>query len=278
MISHVDEVHSVFSLSESLARGLVARLVFEWDEQYNCYMDSKKTFGRRGIPRLPGKRALGYRVLCERTKGLVPPGQIVLETCHGKQDGLDKTAGYAVIHWYAQAQMQHMDLLMTYVRPGWRFPRRWGLLQMSAHALRRLFFRLKTLDHQVILTELEPAVRTICIWFPLLMGLIEVAEVAPSIGIPTPHGILYLKRSDQTFPHSPGDLIAATWISDERMVDRPLKLHAVTTARLEGGIVLQVGYDSLSVTPQRNLHLLAGRLSTFANPYFKDMLRHLPIH
>lgn len=270
------KVLTVFSMTESLACSLVARLVAEWDTQDKSYFASKKTVGGRGIPLLPGKRAQAYRVLSERTRGLVPPRQLVFETSHGKQNGLDKTAGFAVIHWYALAQTQRLDLLMTYACPGWRLPRRWGLFQMSTHALRRLFFRLRTMDQSAIFAELEPAVRTVCTWFPVLMCLIECASNAPNIGVPTPHGVLYLKRSDQISLNSPGDLIAATWISDTRMNDNPLKLSAVKLARLEGGVILQIGYDLLPMSLQRNLHLLTGRLRPFDNLFYQDMLRHLP--
>ncbi|WP_422981262.1 hypothetical protein [Undibacterium sp. Ji50W] len=128
MRTQPDRPPSAFSLTDSLARGLVARLVAEWDEQDKLYLASKDRTGKRCLPRLPGKRALAYRVLCERTKGLVPPGQLILDACHGKQTGLDKAAGYAVLHWRALAQSQRLDLLMTYVSPGWRIPRRWGLV------------------------------------------------------------------------------------------------------------------------------------------------------
>ncbi|MFZ6755979.1 hypothetical protein ACO0K9_02075 [Undibacterium sp. Ji50W] len=147
---------------------------------------------------------------------------------------------------------------------------------MSAHALRRLFFRLKNLDHQVVFTELKPAVSTVSTWYPVLMELVGVATDAPSIGIPTPHGVLFLNRCDHTELHALADLIAATWISDERMTDPILKLYAVTTARQEGGFILQAGYENLCVTPQRNLYLLIGKLRMFNNPYYQDMLRHLP--
>lgn len=264
-------------MTQSLACSLVARMIAEWDEQYKLYYADKKVAkGSRGIPALPLKRALAYRVLRERTRGLVPPTQRVFETCHGKQDGMDKTAGFAIIHWFAIEQTQRLDLLITYASPGWRLPRRWGLFQVSTHALRRLFFRLRSLDHRVILAELESAVRTICTWYPLLLDLIDIAKAAPSVGIPTPNGVLYLRRADQPERHSPGALIATTWVSDTRMSDQPQKRAAVALARLEDGVIIQLGQHHVCVTPQRNLHLLEGRLHPFANVFYQEMLRHLP--
>jgi hypothetical protein len=252
-------------------------MISEWDEQAKLYSAGRKnTKGSRGIPALPLKRALAYRVLSERTRGLVPPAQRVFETCHGKQDGMDKTAGFAVIHWFALAETQRFNLLITYAIPGWRLPRRWLLFQVTTHALRRLFFRLRSLDHRVILAELEPAVRTICTWYPLLIDLIDIAKDAPSVGIPTPNGVLYLRRADQPAAHSPGVLIATTWVSDTRMSDHPQKRAAVALARLEGGVIIQLGQHHVSVTPQRNLHLLEGQLHPFPSVFYQEMLRHLP--
>ena len=262
---------SAFSVSESLARGLVARLVAEWHEQHVIFTAKQKEASKYGrIPKLPVRRALAYRVICERTRGLVPPSQVIIEHAHGKQDGMEKSAGFSVIHWAVREQVQRLVVLMTYVRPGWRLPRRWALFEMSTHALRRLFFRLGTLEQGPIFAELEPAIHTLCAWFPLLMVLAE-EDHAIAFGIPTPQGILYLKRQRES-----ADFLVLTWISDRRMIYRLAELNAVEIARQENGVVLQIGGRRLPLTPHRHTDLLSGRIHPLPDPVYQDMLRHLP--
>jgi len=271
------ESPATYSVSKSLARGLVARMVSEAKENRTNFSTFDTIPRKHGVvPQLPTRRALAYRVICERVRGIVPPSQLLLEARHGLQNGMDKGAGFAIIHWYAQEEAERLDLLVTYVRPGWRLHRRWRLFELSTHALRRMFFRLNALEHERILAELKPAVVTVGSWFPILISLV-CDSAALRIGIPTPHGILFLaKRSEPLPPHTPAELIGLTWISNKLMRHRPKEYATVETARQEGGVVLQLGRDFLPLTPTSNTDLLVDRIRHYPDPYYQEMLKHLP--
>jgi hypothetical protein len=271
------EPPAIYSVSKSLARGLVARMVAEWNENDKNFLANNKTPRKHGvIPKLPVRRALAYRVICERVRNLVPPEQLILETRRGLQNGRDKGAGFAIIHWFAQEKAERLDLLMTYVRPGWRLPLRWCFFELSTHALRRMFFRLNALEHERILDELKSAVITVGSWYPILTSLVS-DTVALSIGIPTPNGVLFLaKKSEPLPPHTPAELVALTWISNKLMRHRPQQYAPVETARLEGGVVLQLGRNILPLTPKSNTDLLVERIRHYPDPYYQEMLKHLP--
>lgn len=264
-----------FSTSVSLARGLVSRLISEWREQEQRYQDDTRPKpGARGVSRMPVRRAQAYRVLRERSLGLVPPAHKVIEGSHGNQNGSDKRAGFAVVHWGASDEVRRLELLVTYGRPTWRAPQRWCLLVVGNHALQRLFYRLKVVDQGAVLAELGPAVETVCAWFSVLIGLIDEPV---SFGVPTPNGMLLIKRSDSIPMHTPGEYLATTWVSDALIAERPGQAVAVRSARRHSGLVMQAGMDYMALTRGQGLALLAGRLRRFDDSFFVEMLRHLPL-
>lgn len=264
-----------FSTSTSLADGLVSRLLADWASIDAQFRADKLARVRRGeVSRLPSRRALGYRVLRERSLGLVPASHRLLEASHGDQGGLDKRAGFAVVHWAIIAEVRRLQVLVTYGRPGWTLPLRWHLATIACHALQRLFYRLKTVDEEVVLAELAAAVQVICAWYPVLCGVIEDAM---SVGVPTPHGMLIVRRSAPSGRFAACELTATTWVSEPLIAVRAGQLAALREAREHQGLVLQVGADYLALTRERALARFAPLQRTRGNAFFAEMLRHLPL-
>jgi hypothetical protein len=264
-----------FSTSESLASGLVSRLVREWAENDERYWKLKRAAtDTRGISKLPTKRALCYRVLRERSLALIPPGHQLIVDSHGDQKGLDKRAGFAIVHWNVAPPVRRLEVLVTYGRPGWPLPLRWSLFVVTDHALQRLFYRLKSLGDGPVLEELGAATRMVCAWFPVLIAGLDEST---SVGIPTPHGMLVLKRTSTTAPFSPCEYVATTWVSNALTQSRPGQDAALTTARMTNGLVLQMANQYAPLCPNRVRDRLASMDQPFTNVFYAEMLRHLPL-
>jgi hypothetical protein len=270
-----DDSRLSFSTSESLASGLVSRLIREWTENDRRYWENKHAeAGGRGISKLPLKRALAYRVLRERSLALIPPGHQLIVEIHGAQHGLDKRAGFAVVHWNVMTELRRMEVLVTYGKPGWRLPLRWRLFIVADHALQRMFFRLKALSDRDVLAELRSATRTVCAWYPLLSAYLEDTM---SIGVPTPSGMLILKRVPTNAPFSTCDFIATTWVSERMMDARTAQAAALSQARLQDGVIVQVGDQYFPLTLASNLGRFAPERVPATNIFYSEMLRHLPL-
>jgi hypothetical protein len=264
-----------FSTSESLADGLVTRLIDDWQEHDRQYWAAKlRPPGARGVPPLPKKRALGYRVLRERSIALIPPVHRLIVECHGEQDGMDKRAGFGVVHWSATSAMRRLEAQVTYGRPGWTLPMRWGIFTITKHTLQRLFYRLKVLDHAPVLAELESATKLMCTWYPVVMAYIPDAM---PVGVPTPNGILMVKKEPANAPYTSCELVATTWVSNALVEARKEQAIALHRARAQGGLVAQIGTTYLALTPELNLDRFARPTSLFNDPHYKEMLRHLPL-
>lgn len=264
-----------FSSSQSLASGLVSLLIHEWEEHDKRYRESRRpNTGAPGTSKLPTKRALGYRVLKDRSYALIPPGhQMIVET-HGDQQGIDKRAGFAVVHWSVIAELRRLEVQMTYGKPGWRLPLRWQLFVIADHALQRMFYRLKSLSDQVILNELAVATSSICAWYPFLVA--HLTEEM-SIGVPTPRGMLILKRLPTSTRFSPCEYLATTWVSDALVGTRKLQAAALHVARTQNGLVVQIGENYWPLSLVCNLSRFKTHSAPFTNVFYAEMLRHLPL-
>jgi hypothetical protein len=264
-----------FSTSGSLAHGLVSRLVREWNENDARYWESKRRpIGAPATSKLPMKRAMGYRVLRERSYALIPPGHHIIAETHGDQNGLDKRAGFGVVHWSVMSELRRLEVLVTYGRPGWQLPLRWCLFVVADHALQRLFYRLKSLSDHAVLTELAMATRGVCAWYPILTAFIEDDM---SIGLPTPKGMLIMKRVPTTAPFSPCGFLATTWVNDALIGARKGQAEALDVARAQRGIVVQIGDHYLPLTPSSNLTRFVTHSHPYTNVFYAEMLRHLPL-
>lgn len=264
-----------YSTSQSLAKGLVSRLIYEWEENDRRYREQRQIpAGAPGTSKLPTKRALGYRVLKERSYALIPPGHQLIVESHGDQHGLDKRAGFAAVHWSVKAELRRLEVLVTYGRPGWRLPLRWGLFAITDHALQRMFYRLKALSDQAILNELAAAARAICTWYPFLVAHIEVGM---SIGAPTPNGMLILKRLPTATRFSPCEYMATTWVSDALIEVRKLQAASLQIARTQNGLVVQIGEAYWPLSLFCNLDRFKTRAAPVTNVFYAEMLRHLPL-
>lgn len=268
---------AAFSMSESLAVGLVNRMVNDYAFHYKNYLSTTaKAVRRENVTTVPKKRCVAYRFLSRRTTLAIPNNQQVIIHTQGKQDGTSKSAKMSVIHWHAAEDSRRLTLLVTYLAPGWVLAKRWVLFEMSKHALQRLFYRLKCLEPAPILQEIKPAIDIIAKWYGFIIRLIYSSHDALSIGIPSTQGVLYFKKSYETTPHSPASLIASTWVSDTRMQDRPEKLDIVNKARSEGGIVIEFQYNLINISPYHNVDELLNSLETYTSPLFDEMLTFLP--
>lgn len=274
-VNHGDNADRPFSTSGSLAHGLVSRLVREWNENDERYRESRRRpLGAPATSRLPTKRALGYRVLRERSYALIPPGHQIIAESHGDQNGLDKRAGFGVVHWNVMSELRRLEVLVTYGRPGWRLPLRWRLFIVADHALQRLFYRLKSLSDHAVLAELAMATRAACAWYPILIAYIEDDM---SIGLPTPHGMLIMKRAPTTAPFSPCEFLATTWVNDGLIGVRKSQAEAVAAARAQQGVVVQIGDDYLPLSLSSNLTRFVTHSHPYTNVFYAEMLRHLPL-
>lgn len=264
-----------FSTSESLASGLVSRLVRDWTENDERYWKMRRrAAGPCGLSKLPAKRAQGYRILKERSLALIPPGHQIIVDSHGAQNGLDKRAGFAVVHWSVADCARRLEVLVTYGRPGWSLPLRWNLFIVTDHALQRLFYRLKTVDDTAVLQELGAAARTICAWYPALIARLDESM---SVGVPTPRGMLVLKRMPTTAPFSACEYVATTWVSDALTEPRHSQHAALAAARASNGIVLQILDQYLALLPNRIQDKMAPISTPYSNVFYAEMLRHLPL-
>jgi hypothetical protein len=264
-----------FSTSESLASGLVSRLIREWSENEQRYWAAKrKPPGGRGLSKLPAKRAVGYRILRERSLGLIAPGHQLMTAMHGDQSGLDKRAGFGVVHWDVVPNSRRLQVLLTYGRPGWKLPLRWSLFLISDHALQRLYYRLKILKDVEILVELTAATHVICTWYPVLIARLDESM---SVGVPTPRGMLILKRVPTTAPFSPCEYVGTTWVNDELIRNRRGQADALALARATNGLVLQVGDEYFELGQCISSGRLMSPTPPYSNVFYSEMLRHLPL-
>lgn len=265
-----------FSMSESLAVGLVKRMISENKQNYHHAVKTRAAqMKKEKITTVPSKRTAAYRFLTRRTLALIPEGHQVLVHTIGKQDGTDRHAKFSIIHWSPTVDDRTIHLAITYIAPQYEIPRRWTIFELTTHALQRLFYRLKCVEQGPVLEELKQAVIRTCSWFDFFINLIHSCPDV-SIGVPTPNGILYFKQSDDVPLGSPAGLVASTWVSDIRMEDRPEKLEAVRKAREMEGFVMQYGQRLIAVTQEHCLEDLATAFKPYNSIYFDEMLNFLP--
>jgi len=147
-----------------------------------------------------------------------------------------------------------------------------GPLRRHRPCLTAAFLSVQVIG-RAILTELAAATRSVCAWYPALIARVEASM---SVGIPTPNGMLILKRTPTTAPFSPCEYLATSWISDALIETRLAQTGALASARTNGGIVLQVGEKYIALA-RFNMQDWIALSPPFANAFYSEMLRHLPL-
>lgn len=125
-----------------------------------------------------------------------------------------------------------------------------------------------------ILQELNAATRTICAWYPLLIARLDESM---SVGVPTPRGMLVLKRMPTTTPFSPCLYVAPTWVSNALTESRQSQYAALTAARTSSGLVLQISDQYVALLPNQLHEKIAQMPTPYTNVFYAGMLRHLPL-
>lgn len=226
----------IAGMSESLAEGLVTRFVEQWRERHEAAL-------ARHPPPAMLKRAAYYRKLCEWLRQSVPSELRIQGFAEGDQSGLDKRAWYLVLYWRPDAAGQR--LRVEAIRVNGRGDVSGGhLLEITRHALVRLFQRLKTSNPAYVLSEASSAVEAYHHASPLHREVLGLPEIL----VPTPHGAMLVARND--LDDDGPAVCAKTWISEARMDGR--RLGAVRAAREESGFVLMAD-GQLAVLSGRRL-------------------------
>jgi hypothetical protein len=214
----------VSGMSESLAHGLVTRFVEQWRQADVVSL-------MRHPPPLKQKRAAAYRANCAWLSRSVPKSLQIMVVRSGPQNGVDKSGRYALLHWEPADDEDWLIVGVQLVCANQPGVESRLLTLVSRHALVRAFQRLKTDDPRVVLDELAPSIELYWDLRPF-----HVALGRPIIMVPTRRGGVLVAPHEET----PNAVFFKTWISDERMVERPGRLRAMQRARAEKGMVLMV--------------------------------------
>lgn len=168
------------SMSESLAHGLVNRLTAESrdDDLVACLS--------AGMPALPIKPAAAFRAGCRWLEATIPAGLLIGRVHIGEARGKNKDSAYGILHWSPREDARSLvaSLILLEVRK--LRVTATDLVDVTGHALMRLFYRLKTTDSAVVLAELSAAVLTFDHWAAVLDRFL----VGCSVLVPTPTGVL----------------------------------------------------------------------------------------
>ena len=227
------------SMSESLAHGLVNRLTSESREADLVACLSA------GMPALPIKPAAAFRAGCRWLDATIPAGLMIGRGYTGDARGKKKDSRYGIIHWSPREDARSLvaSLILLEVRK--LRVTCTDFLEVTGHALMRLFYRLKTTDSAVVLAELSAAVLTFDHWAAVL----DRFPVGCSVLVPTPTGVLAVAANRVPGSTSAG-CVGRTWISHSRLQDNPARLDAAKRAFAERGIVVNVWPFPL-LTPAR---------------------------
>lgn len=213
----------VTGMSESLAEGLVSRFIDEWTRSDLEALD-------RHPPPLKQKRAAAYRAICAWLHRSVPPSLQIMTIRQGAQTGKEKAGAMALVHWQPEPSRKSLLVAVQTVSAHRPDVVSQMLVTVSRHALVRLFQRLKTDDPLVVLGELAQSMKS---YWHFSLAHVDVFGRA-DIMVPTPRGAAAIGADDLTRSGT----VVKTWISDERMAERPTRLRAVQQARAEDGYVL----------------------------------------
>lgn len=213
----------VSGMSESLAEGLVSRFIDEWTRSDLEALD-------RHPPPLKQKRAAAYRAICAWLHRSVPPSLQIMTIRQGSQTGKEKAGAMALVHWQPDPRTKWLLVAVQTVSAHRPDVVSQMLVTISRHALVRLFQRLRTDDPVVVLDELAQSMKS---YWHFSLAHIDVLGRA-DIMVPTRRGAAAIGADDLTRSGT----VVKTWISDERMAERPARLRAVQRARAEQGYVL----------------------------------------
>ena len=233
------EREPVCSISESLAHGLVNRLAAE------CRESDLAAFQSAGMPVLPLKPAAAFRAACRWLDSTIPEELWIGSVHLGDERGKSKDAQYAVIHWAPRDDTRSLVASCLMLSARKLKIVRSDLLDVTGHALMRLFYRLKTTNATAVLAELSAGVLSFDQWATFLYRLPESCDIL----VPTSAGALAVARN--CIPGSTkADFVARTWMSHARIADNPARLDAVGRAFAEQGVVLNVRPYPLLTRPR----------------------------
>jgi hypothetical protein len=210
-------------MSESLAEGLVSRFVDEWTRSDLEALD-------RHPPPQKYKRAAAYRALCDWLQRSVPATMQILTLRLGPQTGKDKGGGMVLVHWQPDPRTKWLLVAVKVVSAHHPSVVSQLLVQVSRHALVRLFQRLRTDDPRLVLDELAQSMKSYWHIYFTHTQLLGRADIM----VPTRRGAVAIAADESNAT----DTVVKTWISDQRMEQSPDRLRAVKRARTEEGFVL----------------------------------------
>lgn len=214
------------SVSESLAYGLVTRLARE------AAQTERILRARIGFPAPTAKRAAAFRAAVVWLRRTIPRQLVAGELLMGDQTGKDKAAVFGVLHWSAQSlgEASGLELNFSHVDARKLAVREQVLGSVSRHALMRIFFRLRSMEAENVLSELADLAQTASAWRRATRALPPRAELL----VPSRRGAFVLVQ-DQLRPMT---FAVRTYMTDQRMEDVPERRHAVAVARAEQGVVV----------------------------------------
>ncbi len=227
------------SMSESLAHGLVNRLTAESrdDDLVACLS--------AGMPALPIKPAAAFRAGCRWLEATIPAGLLIGRVHIGEARGKNKDSAYGILHWSPREDARSLvaSLILLEVRK--LRVTATDLVDVTGHALMRLFYRLKTTDSADVLAELSAGVLPFNHWADVLGRLPKDCDIL----LPTPTGVLAVATNRIPGSTSAG-FVGRTWISHSRLQDNAARLDAAKRAFAERGIVVNIWPFPL-LTPAR---------------------------
>jgi hypothetical protein len=155
----------VCSVSESLAHGLVKRLSTE------SRAANLATVQAAGIPVLPMKQAAAFRAACRWLDTTIPAALKIGSVRIGDARGKHKDSFYGIIHWLPREDTRSLVASCLLIEARKLTPTYTDLLEVSGHALMRLFYRLKTTRAAIVLAELSAGVLAFNQWADVLHHL-----------------------------------------------------------------------------------------------------------
>jgi len=226
----------VAGMSESLADGLVTRFIDEWNR-------AEMSAAMRHEPPATTKRAAAYRALRTWLERAIPRELQIMTLRIGRQTGLEKSSAFFMFHWAPNPDRQWMSVLVSWVDARRANFEEGILLEVSRHALVRLFQRMKTTDARVVLEEAGEAITRYWEVSPIHRQALGRADIL----VPTQRGALAIGRDDD----SQKGCVAKTWISDTRMQIGSPRQRAVAAARDERGFVLMANGSFVVLSAKR---------------------------
>ena len=219
----------ICSVSESLAHGLVKRLSSE------SRAANLATVQAAGIPVLPTKQAAAFRAACRWLDTTIPAALKIARVRIGDARGKHKDSLFGILHWLPREDTRSLVASCLLIEARKLTPTYTDLLEVSGHALMRLFYRLKTTDAAIVLAELSAGVLAFNQWAQVLYHLPAGCDIL----VPTPGGVLAVAANG--IPGSTESVfVARTWMSHSRLEDNAARLDAAKRALDERGIVLNL--------------------------------------